>query len=113
MVTGPDESQSASRNELADVIAGLTVIDILVQHHNITNGGVTLALDGLTAMQECAGDWPLSIDQKYFDYLQIFRAWVKMSPLTIMFRHVKGHQTDFVSYSELDWWGQRNEDVDG
>ena len=63
-------------------------------------------------MQECAGDWPLSIDQKCFDYLQIIRAWIKLSPLTITFRHVKGHQTDFVAYSELDWSGQRNEDVD-
>ena len=55
-------------------------------------------------MQECAGDWPLSIDQKCFDYLQIIWAWIKLSPLTITFRHVKGHQTDRVSYDELDWW---------
>ena len=112
-VTGPEESQSVYRSELAGVIAGLTIIDILVRHHNITNSGVTLALDGLTAMQEYTGYWPLSINQKCFDYLQIIRAWIKMSPLIITFRHVKGHQTDFVSYSELDWWGQRNEDVDG
>ena len=111
-VTGPEESQSAYRSELAGVIAGLTVVDILVRHNNITEGGVTLALDGLTAMQESAGDWPLSIDQKCFDYLQIIRAWIKLSPLTITFRHVKGHQTRLVPYAELDWWGQRNEDVD-
>ena len=55
-VTGPEESQSAYRSKLADVITGLTISDILVQHHNITVGDVTLALDGLTAMQECAGD---------------------------------------------------------
>ena len=111
-VTGLVESQSPYRSELAGVIAGLTIIDILVCHHNITEGGVTLALDGLTAMEECAGDWPLSINQKCFDYLQIIRAWIKLSPLTITFRHVKGHQTDFVSYEELDWWGKCNEDVD-
>ena len=63
-------------------------------------------------MDQCAGDWPLSIDQKCFDYLQVIRAWTKLSPLTFTFRHVKGHQTDHVSYSELDWWGKRNEDVD-
>ena len=65
-VIGPDKSQSAYRNELAGVIAGLSIIDILVRHHNITDGGVTLALDGEKAMQECAGDWPLSIDQKVY-----------------------------------------------
>ena len=111
-VTVPVESQSPYRSKLAGVIAGLTVVDILVRHHKITEGGVTLALDGLTAMEECAGDWPLSIDQKCFDYLQVIWAWIKLSPLTITFRHVKGHQTDFVSYEELDWWGKRNEDVD-
>ena len=61
-VTGPEESQSAYRSKLAGVIAGLTIIDILVRHHNITNGGVTLQLDGEKAMQEFAGDWPLSIN---------------------------------------------------
>ena len=69
-VTGPVESQSPYRSKLKCVIAGLIIINILVRHYNITESGVTLALDGLTAMEECAGDWPLSIDQKCFDYLQ-------------------------------------------
>ena len=103
MVTGPAESQSPYHSELTGVIAGLTIIDILVPHHNITKGGVTLALNGLTDMQECAGDWPLSINQKCVDYLQIIWAWIKLSSLIITFRHVKGHQTDFVAYSELAW----------
>ena len=49
-VTGPAESQSPYRSKLAGVIAGLTIINILVRHHNITKGGVTLALDRLTAI---------------------------------------------------------------
>ena len=61
-VTGPEESQSAYRSELASVIAGLTILDILVRHHNITEGAVTIVLDGETAMKESGGDWPLSID---------------------------------------------------
>ena len=32
------------------------------------------------------------------------RAWTKLSLLTFTFQHVKGHQTDHVSYSQLDWW---------
>ena len=63
-------------------------------------------------MQEAGGDWPLSLDQKCFDYLQIIQAWIKLSPITFTFRHVKGHQTDEVAYNQLDWWGQRNKDVD-
>lgn len=63
-VTGPEESQWEYRSELAGVIAGLTILDILVHHYNITKGSVTIALDGETAMKESARDWPLSIDQK-------------------------------------------------
>ena len=32
--------------------------------------------------------------------------------LKFSFYYVKGHQTDHVRYDQLDWWGQRNEDVD-
>ena len=84
-VTGSGEAQSAYRSKLAGVIAGLTIVDILVRHHSITKGAVTLALDGQKAMDQCAGDWPLSIDQPCFDYLQVIRAWIKLSPLTITF----------------------------
>ena len=55
-VTGPEELQSAYFSKLAGVIASLTIGDILVRHHNISEGGVTLALDREKAMQECAGD---------------------------------------------------------
>ena len=55
-MTGPAESQSAYRSELAGVIASLTMIDIIVLHNNLTEGQVTIALDGLTAMQQAGGD---------------------------------------------------------
>ena len=88
-------------------------MDIIFRHNNITDGAITFALDGKTAMEESRGDWPLSIDQKCFDYLQVIRKWIKLSPLTITFWHVKGHQMKELEYHQLDWWGQRNEDVDG
>ena len=55
-VTGPASSQSAYRSELAGVIASLTMLDIIVRQNNITEGEVTIALDGLTAMQQAGGD---------------------------------------------------------
>ena len=42
----------------------------------------------------------------------MIQAWIKLSPLKFSFYYVKGHQTDHVRYDQLDWWGQRNEDVD-
>ena len=84
-VTGPPSSQSAYRSELAGVIASLTMLDIIVRQNNITEGEVTIALDGLTAMQQAGGDWPLSLNQECFDNLQIIRAWIKLSPLNFTF----------------------------
>ena len=70
-VTGAGEDQSAYRSELAGVIAALTILDVLVRHHNITDGAVTIAFDGDSALIQSDGDWPLSVDQPSFDYLQV------------------------------------------
>ena len=112
-VTGPAASQSAYRSELTDIIAPLTVLDILVHHHTITEGAVTITLDGRTTMKESSGDWPFSIDQKCCYYLQIIRMWIKLSPLTVTFQHVKRHHTKEKAYNHLDWFGQRNKYIDG
>ena len=81
-VTCPKASQSAYRSELAGVILSLTILNILVKHHNITIGVVTITLDSNIAMDKSRKDWPLSINQKCFDYLQVIWAWIKLSPLT-------------------------------
>ena len=111
-MTGSGEDQSAYRSELAGVITALTILDVLVRHHNITDGAVTIALNGDSALIQSGGDWPLSVDQPSFDYLQVIRSWMTLSPLKFSFHYVKGHQTDHVRYDQLDWWGKRNKDVD-
>ena len=102
-VTGSGEDQSAYRSELAGVISALTTLDVLVRHHNITDGSVTIVLDGDSALIQSDGDWPLSVDQPSFDYLQVIRSWMQLSPLKFSFHYVKGHQTDHVRYDQLDW----------
>jgi hypothetical protein len=72
-VTGTKEDQSSYRSEAAGVSGSLAVLDVLVKHYHIESGSVTIALDGLSALQQCAGDWPLSIDQPCFDVLQDIR----------------------------------------
>ena len=111
-MTGSGADQSIYRSELAGVISALTMLDVLIHHYKITEGAVTIALDGDSALVQSGGDWPLSVAQADFDYLQVIRAWIKLSPLKFSFYYVKGHQTDHVRYDQLDWWGQRNEDVD-
>ena len=92
-VTGLESSQFIYCSKLAGVILALTILDVLVQHSNITEGAVTIVSDGKIDMDESRAEWPFSIHQNYFDYLQVICAWIKSSPLTFHFRHVKGHQT--------------------
>ena len=101
-VTGAKKYQTAYRSELAGVIVALTILDVLVCHRDLISGNVTIALDGESELIQNGGDWPLSVDQPSFDYLQVIRSWIKLSP----------YQTDFLRYDQLDWWAKRNEDVD-
>ena len=73
-MTGAAEDQSAYRSELAGVIGALTILDVLVRHNDITEGAVTIALDGDSALIQSGGDWSLSVDQPSFDYLQVIWA---------------------------------------
>jgi hypothetical protein len=93
-VTGTKEDQSSYRSEAAGVSGALAVLDVLVKYYHIESGSVTIALDGLLALQQCAGDWPLSIDQPCFDVLQDVRGRLKALPITVDFRWVEGHQDD-------------------
>ena len=74
----------------------------MVRHYKITDGVVTIALDGDSALIQSGGDWPLSVAQADFDYLQVIRAWIKLSPLKFSFYYVKGHHIDHVRYDQLD-----------
>ena len=96
-------NQSAYRSELAGVFTALTILDVLVRHHNITKGDVTIALDGDSALIQSCGDWPLSVDHPSFDYLHVIRASIKLPPLKFNFRCVSGHHTDLAGYDQLDW----------
>ena len=55
-ITGSKTDQSAYRSELEGVIAVLTLLDILVCHHDLTSGSVTIALDGESALIQSGGD---------------------------------------------------------
>ena len=70
-VPGSKKGQSMYCSKLAGVILALTDLDVPVHHHNITVGSVTITLDGESALDQSGGNWPLSVDQPSFDYLQV------------------------------------------
>ena len=57
LVTSSKLNQSAYQSELAGVTFVLTILEILVCHHNIiTEGAVTIALEDKTTMNKSRGD---------------------------------------------------------
>ena len=46
-------------------------MDALVHFFGIASGSITVAHDGESALRESESDWPLRIDQKCFDCLQV------------------------------------------
>ena len=43
------------------------MLDILVRHHALTEGSITIALNSDLALNQSGGDWPLSVDQLFFN----------------------------------------------
>ena len=69
-VPGTVIDQSAYRSELASVCGILASLSIIVQRFDIEAGGITIALDGKSALIQSKGTWPLSIFQPCFDMFQ-------------------------------------------
>ena len=49
-MAGSGEDQSAYRSKLAGVITVVTILDVLVRHHDSTDRALTIALDGDSAL---------------------------------------------------------------
>ena len=111
-VPGNPSIQSAYRSELAGIIGVLSTLEFIVNHFHIETGSITLALDGESALKAARGDWKLQIQRPDFDFLQEIHNRVHLLPIHINWYWVRGHQDDYVTYSQLDWWAQRNSDVD-
>ena len=110
-VIGLPEEQSSYRSDLAGVLGVLTCVEALVKFYNIQNDLITIALDGESAIYQSDSEWPLSIGQNSFDYIQVIRNIIKALPLTVKFHWVEGHQNE--KGLTMDWWAQKNDYVDG
>ena len=92
--------------------AGILVcLSIIVQHFDIETFGITIALDGESALNQSKGNWPLSISQSCFDMLQDIRTRIDLHPIKIKWKYVERHQDDS-KYVALDWWIRMNTKMD-
>merc|ERR1712023_332767 len=111
-VPGMPSNQSSFHSELSGIDGVLTSLEIIVFFHDITSGSITLGIDCTGAMNRSKSDYPLRSFQPSFDILQDIRERLEMLPITVHWRGVEGHQDDNIPYHKLDWWGQRNVDMD-
>ena len=90
-VTGLPEKQSSYRSELAGVFGVLTYVEALVKLYKISDSSITIALDEESAIYQSDSEWPLSIDQSSFDYIQVIKNTIKELPISVKFHWVEGH----------------------
>jgi hypothetical protein len=93
-VTGLPDEQSSYRSELAGVLGVLTCVEALAKFYKIGEGSITIALDGESAIYKSDSEWPLSINQSSFDYIQVIRNIIKALPISVKFHWVEGHQRE-------------------
>lgn len=71
----------------------LSALAVIVKHYGIKEGGIEIALDGLSAMKQASTDnYYISIHQSYFNIIQDIRNRIKMLPIEIKWCWVEGHQ---------------------
>ena len=66
---------------MSGIVGILASVEIIVMKFGIVTGGITVALDGECALDEANGNWPLTIDQASFDFLQEIRNNLKALPI--------------------------------
>jgi hypothetical protein len=110
---GREDDIDAYRAEAAGIYGYIAFTNKLMKHHQLEQGGVTMACDCLLALKnifEHKFDKP---SQPHYDLLHSCRLLIAQSPpATLQSRHVRGHQDDHGSYEDLDRWKQSNVDMD-
>jgi hypothetical protein len=108
---GREDDIDAYRAEAAGIYGWVGFTNKLMTHHKLNQGGVTMACDCLSALRnifEHTFDKPA---QPHYDLLHSCRLLIEHSPATWYSRHVRGHQDDHGSYTDLDRWEQLNVDM--
>ncbi|CAJ1934788.1 unnamed protein product, partial [Cylindrotheca closterium] len=113
---GKFDDQSSTRSELIGLMASLLVLDWISQVAHLklfaSQPSVEMACDGLIALDKSFSEFHLSSSGAQFDLASTIRALLCHLPLQVYRRHVKGHLDKHRPFSQLDWWEQRNVEVD-
>ena len=116
-VPGLTTDQCSPRSELVGVLAGLLVLEWLCQLADRRPNSkerplLEIGCDGLCALQK-SFDWrSLKPSAKHFDVVSTVKELIRLLPLNIQPRHVRGHADRMRGVTDLSWWELRNMEVD-
>ena len=108
-VPGPGDDQSGYRGELAGILGGMIVVNDICDHHNITEGTVTIACDNDKAL-DAAFDTEAEVPctRSCFDIIRMIHYQMRRSNIKWKKQRVQGHQDKKKKYEDLDMWGKAN-----
>jgi hypothetical protein len=90
----------------------LTLVNARCNVHGITQGSIECGCDGAGALNKVFNpDSETKTDGSQFDLLSAKHAALKASPIQWKYRHIQGHQHDFIDV-ELDCWALLNIEMD-
>ena len=104
---GPISISKRANRDLWNLVMAVNI----VKQFGILTGGITIALDGESALDEACGDWHPTIDQASCDLLQEIQNCVKALPIEVKWRWVEGYQIE-KGIRNLDWGARGNVEVD-
>jgi hypothetical protein len=112
-VPGLPTDQCAYRSELTGILGTVILIDIVCQFFQITSGQVTIGCDNLEAGRHgIYFDSPPSPSDDHFDIISAIFDIKKRLPVSLIYRHVEGHQRERYPGRPLDSWALLNDDMD-
>lgn len=112
VVPGNPNEQSSYRSELAGISGVLAVVAAVCLKYDLSEGSLTVALDGEQAMLKASSTWPLSPTDTDFDLLVDIRAKILRLPVQICWQWIQGHQDKNTAFHALSGLAQDNVQAD-
>ena len=111
-IPGDATNQSSYRSELCGILAQILMILAITRLQGIHKGTVTMGCDNEPALWAAFGSQPPTAGDSSFDLINVIRYQLKQSQITWKYVHVKGHQDETKSQTELDDWARANIEAD-
>ena len=101
MVPGHEAEQSSYRGELGGILSGLAYSHRILQQKGITSGKCVFGCDNKGALDASFGWKTPNHNWKCFDLVSDIRHQLRISPITWVMKHVKGHQDNDKIFEHL------------